>query len=486
MKIHNNTAAWNAVPPNGTMSERRFRSLVQNSFDLIAVIRNGLFAYVSPNVRRLLGYEVSFFDDCHSAALIHPEDLSTVAAYHQKVNSSEHTAFPPYRIRHANGSWLWMEATVIDLTADPSVNGIVINARDITERKAKDDQLQQLSLIAQATTNAVIITNLNEEIVWVNKAYTRLTGYSFEEAVGRRPFDLTTGPDSDPAVRERIRKKKSTGQIFQEERINYSKQGRKYWVEIQGQPVHNSQGEMTHYLVINRDITERKQLQEALLKEQKQRQKKITEQVIEAQEKEREEIGRELHDNVNQILTTVKLYIETVLADQEMAPALLPRSMNLIQSSINEIRKLSKELSAPTLGNITLVDSINELIETVTAAKDLKIEFSAENYCGHRLTKNHKLAIYRIIQEQISNTIKYAQATRLTITMEECAKGLLLCLSDNGIGFDPALPRKGIGLHNIITRMEALNGEVQIDSAPGKGVQLRIYLPLETAACDSN
>ena len=290
--------------------------------------------------------------------------------------------------------------------------------------------------------------------------------------LGKSIYELWPEPEASFHM-QHIRQAFGTGRLVTYDYPVRDKNGNVQFFE--GRIIKKNESEV---LVVVRDITEHKRLQEALLLEQKQRQKKITEQVIEAQEQEREIIGRELHDNVNQILTTVKLYIETALIDPVMQDRLIPRSMELVQASINEIRKLSKELSAPTLGKITLVDSITELIQSVTAANTLKIELNVEHFREDQLSKHQKLAIYRILQEQISNTLKYARASILIISLKIVAQRLELCLQDNGIGFDLSAPKKGIGLQNIINRVGAYQGKVQIDTAPGKGVHTMISFPL--------
>jgi signal transduction histidine kinase len=212
-----------------------------------------------------------------------------------------------------------------------------------------------------------------------------------------------------------------------------------------------------------------------MLEEEEKYQRLLTEQMITVQEREREWIGRELHDNVGQVLTTVKLYLETA-SRQGNAP-LISRSMQLINSSITEIRNLSHQLSAPTLGTHSLVDSINVLIETISFSTNLIIEFDHKAYTRH-VIKSQKLALYRILQEQLSNILKHAQATNIWITLAQSDGNIILTVKDNGKGFDVRVQTDGMGINNIISRTKVFDGTVQLNTAPGKGCLLEVTIPV--------
>lgn len=221
----------------------------------------------------------------------------------------------------------------------------------------------------------------------------------------------------------------------------------------------------------------RRKMAEKLMEEQQRHERQVTEEVIVAQEKEREEIGHELHDNVNQVLTTVKLYLELALHSPEAREELISKSMQLVMKSINEIRSLSHDLSAPTLGTRSLIDSIYALIETVSNSTGIKILFDHSS-CYASLVMDQKLAIYRITQEQLNNIVKHARASTVSIILSQTDKQTMLIIKDNGKGFNTFEKRNGIGLNNIISRAKVFNGNVDIESAPGKGCLLMVTLPI--------
>lgn len=232
-------------------------------------------------------------------------------------------------------------------------------------------------------------------------------------------------------------------------------------------------------LAVSRALNEEIKKHKAAREEaEKQRHKFITEAVIQAQETERSLIGLELHDNINQVLTTVKLHNEMVLEGVGEAQYILPRTVKYLQECINEIRSLSKRLSAPTLGKISLKESVADLIDTINETSKVKITFQS---CGleHQLLKRElHLGIYRILQEQLNNVLKHAEASEVFVHLECDEEHVRLSVTDNGKGFIPKSNKNGIGLINMQTRAESLNGSFEIESIPGRGCSMKVVVPV--------
>jgi signal transduction histidine kinase len=255
-----------------------------------------------------------------------------------------------------------------------------------------------------------------------------------------------------------------------------TKSGKAFTGEITYSKFLNANGR--HQLVMNiRDISGRRQMEQQLLREQKKYERKLTHQIILAQERERQAIGHELHDNINQILTTVKLYLELAHDRHELREQLLPRSATLVQACIQEIRALSHELCDPTHGPKTLVESIKALIDQVSASSSLDMQFNYDTY-KYYVDKDQHLAIYRILQEQLTNIIKHAEATEVNIDLFQDNQYTGIAVQDNGKGFHPQKSRQGIGLNNIQSRAKVLGGHMKIESAPGSGCLIEVRLPM--------
>jgi signal transduction histidine kinase len=205
-------------------------------------------------------------------------------------------------------------------------------------------------------------------------------------------------------------------------------------------------------------------------------QKRIARAVISAQEKERAGIGAELHDNVTQLLAASKLYLKGIEAQPENAHKFLLKCEEYIGTALQEIRKLSHALvGASRDKDIWLISSIDELTHDITSAKQIDVRFIHDAYHEDDMNEELKLVIYRIIQEQLNNILKHAEASKVEIELKEDAADLILSISDDGKGFDTIAKRHGIGLKNIKNRAGLYNGKVDIISSPGNGCKISIY-----------
>jgi two-component system sensor histidine kinase UhpB len=231
-------------------------------------------------------------------------------------------------------------------------------------------------------------------------------------------------------------------------------------------------------LVSGNDVTERLKAEADLARQRILQQKIITETSIQVQERERKEIGEELHDNINQVLATAKLYLDLAIAKHSLDSEYLANSRNNIMLAIEEIRKLSHTLVAPSLGNITLTEAIKELIHEIRLVTSLQLNLRAEHYDEAILDKDIKLMFYRIVQEQVNNIVKHSGADAATILLYTGIDYILLSLTDNGAGFDNTQKHEGIGLKNIRNRVGFYDGTVSIFSQPGKGCTLEVKIPL--------
>jgi len=370
---------------------------------------------------------------------------------------------------------IWLESSgQIIRDEKGNVQRFLIIHTDITERKKSEAELRKLSLIAEQTINAVVISDADRNIVWINKSCERLSGFTLEEAVGKSLNQVFDGPLTDPEKIEYTQRCFENREPFQIEVLNYKKNGDVYWADVACQPLFNEQGEFQYFFSISTDITERKKLEEEL---QSQR-KETTAAVIAAQEKERALVGQELHDNVNQVLTTVKLYTELCRDGVGDVKELMDKSVRLLQDSINEIRSLSKRLSAPSLGNIKVKESVAELIDSVMATNKVCIYLDTTSVEGLEIDNDLHIALYRILQEHLTNILKHADAKSVQIILGLENGKLSLQVTDDGKGFDSSKRRNGIGLTNMMLRAESMKGELSVKSAPGMGCELRVDFPL--------
>ena len=303
----------------------------------------------------------------------------------------------------------------------------------------------------------------NGTVLYWNKAAEEMLGKSRDEVIGKSLW--TCFPDGKELNFYTLYQ-----QAFQEQKTIHFEgyyPPRDTWAEMSVYPSANGLS------VYFKNINERKRLERELLEHQR----GLTSAVIVAQEQERSLISQELHDNVNQLLTSAKLYAGLGRDGMGEAAEMMEKSITLMQRAIDEIRKLSKQLSVSFVSTTALEDAIKELIETVAASNQLTITLHTELFTPVRENENIKLAVYRILQEHLTNMVKHAEAKHVEITLRQSLDKLTLVVVDDGKGFDTTQKSEGIGLRNMRSRAESLMGIFSIDSQPGKGSTLFVQLP---------
>jgi signal transduction histidine kinase len=220
---------------------------------------------------------------------------------------------------------------------------------------------------------------------------------------------------------------------------------------------------------------ERCRLEQEILDQKIQEQKRITRAILLAQEQERNRIGQELHDNICQILSTAKLYIDVAKEERPELTELVSYPLELIDNSISEIRALSKRSVTP-LKNIDLKELAQSLVSNLDNTTTIKTTFDYD-VSDQDLADDLKLNVYRIIQEQLNNIVKHSASKNVSLSVAADGNLIHVRVKDDGKGFDPNKKRTGIGISNMINRIESFNGQIKIESSPGNGCIVQIELP---------
>lgn len=394
------------------------------------------------------------------------------------VNKEEYLYTP-------EGDKIWLLTTRVPLQEEnDKVIGLVGISRDITDRKRIEESLrksiERYNIVSKATNDAIWDWDFElDSVIW-NDAVTSLFGYERKEIVGNSSWWKSHIYELDrDRVLSRIHKHIDEAiESWQDEYRFIAADGSLRWVLDRGYILLDEQHKPYRMIGAMMDVTERKKLQDELAAQSIARQKVVTEATIMAQEKERAEIGRELHDNINQILTTTKMYLDMALSEKDISDELMIKSHENISTAIEEIRILSKSLVPPSLGDIGLKEAVAEMITSLNRSQKIKIRFKTSGLATAIIPGNIQLMVFRIVQEQISNIIKHARASEADIKIAVSGADLRILITDNGIGFDPKKRGKGIGLMNITSRAEVHNGSVDILSSPGNGCTLKISIPL--------
>lgn len=203
--------------------------------------------------------------------------------------------------------------------------------------------------------------------------------------------------------------------------------------------------------------------------------------IIDTQEKERQYIGAELHDNVNQVLASALLVlgmIKNEKMNRKETLEFIEQGREHINGAIEELRKLSHELAPASFDNVTLENAFENLLQDFNIDKRFKIKFSFDQICN-KASDDIQINLYRIVQEQMKNIVKYADAGKIDIAVTRLNGSINLRVADNGKGFDIKAVKDGIGLSNIRKRAESLSGKLMLNSAPGKGCEIFVTIPVK-------
>jgi PAS domain S-box-containing protein len=226
------------------------------------------------------------------------------------------------------------------------------------------------------------------------------------------------------------------------------------------------------------DISKQKVLEEKLEQEIKLKEKQIAEAIEDAKDTERSDIGKELHDNITQLLGVSKLYLDMAKNGGENSEMYLSRSSEYTITAIEEIRNLTKGLTTDIIKNLGLSEAIDNVVRDTMEVNPVKISCTLKSFIEHSVNDKFKLNVYRIMQEQLNNILKHAKATKVIISLAQNKKSIILTVSDNGVGFDTGKKRKGIGVDNIKSRAASYNGTADFVSQPGQGCVLTATFPV--------
>ncbi len=249
-------------------SEKRFRALIENGTDLISLVGpDGTILYASPSTRRILGYAVEEYLGRNASELVHPDDLEhLLGRLPELLQKPDDIVTAEFRLRHKDGSWRWTESIGKNLLTEPGVRAIVVNNRDITERKRAEDELKRLKefneSIIQSMAEGIAVEDAQGHYTFVNLAAARMLGYTPAELVGQH-WTTMIPPDQWPIV-QAANERRARGEADRYELDLMRKDGFRFTVLVSGSPVFDTiMGHLMGTLAVFTDITERKRAEQA-------------------------------------------------------------------------------------------------------------------------------------------------------------------------------------------------------------------------------
>ncbi|MET0465053.1 MAG: two-component regulator propeller domain-containing protein [Chitinophagaceae bacterium] len=205
-------------------------------------------------------------------------------------------------------------------------------------------------------------------------------------------------------------------------------------------------------------------------------QQKIIKAQINGQEKERQLISTELHDSINQQLTTAKIYLDFAKSNDKMQTELIAKSETMVNDVINDIRSLCHSLTPPGLKDIGLKEALEDLLNPYLSVGKLQTHLRYD-LDPDELQEDLEFNLFRITQEQLNNITRHADATEVWFDFASDSTGIHASIRDNGKGFDLKKVQRGLGFNNIRNRLAIYGGKMDIRTAPGKGCTLQLFIP---------
>jgi PAS domain S-box-containing protein len=372
------------------------------------------------------------------------------------------------------------------------IAGCVLSMTDITERER---DLQALRLVKErfeiALRNspmAVFNQDLDLRYTWI---YNPALGYHSDEAIGKLDSDIFERAE-DAAVTQAMKQEVITTGVMRRKEVTIHSKGVDRCFDLVVEPLRDGDGRIAGVTCAALDITERKQADEDLrhsekVEMQRKQLQALAARLQRAREEERKKVARDLHDQIGQILTAIKMDITWVLRHlpdaQGTVRERIASSVKLINEGVLSVRSICSGLRPGILDDLGLEAAIewqgNEF------ASRTGISFNANVPASElRLDSERATAIFRIFQESLTNVARHAEATSICTTLFEDNDELVLTVKDDGKGFCEPEAGTSLGLLGMKERAQACGGDVQVSSSPGQGTAVSVRIPLRAADAD--
>lgn len=448
-------------------------------------------AYVSPSFTEMFGWQADEnkrFDQWHH--YVHPDERRATVDryYHTLYNTEEKIWEASYRFLKADGGYADVcDKAYILRNDEKKVLKVIGATQDVTALRKAEQELyksnERFDNMMKATHDLLWDWDLETGAVYRSKeGLKKVYGRAEDESLQTMEQWLARIHATDRKKLQALFNgllQAPHQETFEAEYRFQQADGSYAYVYDRGILLKNETGKPVRIIGAAQNISERKRLEEELLRRELEMKKRINQASVDSQEQERSEIGRELHDNINQVLTTTKLYLELAQANKDLTEELLVKSAANINNVINEIRQLSRSLMDPSIGDLGVVDSIHDLVENLNLTRKLRIDVCIDETIEERLNRKQKLTVFRIIQEALNNVIRHAAASRAVIRIRQKEEQVLLAVEDDGVGFAGTAVKKGAGLKNITNRVYLINGNFSLESRPGGGCSVNINFPVQ-------
>lgn len=460
----------------------------------------------SEELLNIFGATAKEFGDSLASALtlLHPDDRDRVRDDCEKSVRSGEDYQSYYRVVHPNGNIRLVYARGI-VAKDMYGNSVRLlgTAQDITERKQIENALQEsesrFRRLSEANIIGIIISDLQGHIVEANPIFLRLVGYSPEELQsGMVRWNTMTPPSHQRRAQRAISQLRREGAAIPWQQEFICKEGERVPVLMGAVLLEGSQERFIAFII---DLTAQKEAETSLLAASKElaeshkQLRALAAHLESLQEEARSRIAREIHDELGQSLTGLKMDLSwltrRLLPGSDQNPAELQEHIaemsNLIDNTIQSVRRICAELRPRILDDLGLEAAAEwqaQEFQKRTGIRCRLVSRLRTTLIHTTLEREISTAVFRILQEALTNVTRHANASQVTITLRHKADALVMTVKDDGQGFDPGavLTKNTLGLLGIQERALILGGKVEVKSAENKGTTIVLHIPLNQIA----
>ena len=346
----------------------------------------------------------------------------------------------------------------------------------VAEEALRLSESRLRKVVESVSDYAIFAMDVNSRITSWNRGAEKIFGWTEAEAIGKpgdmifTPEDIAKGePDKERAIAERDGR-------APDERFHVRKDGSHFYVSGVMTLLTDSRGEIAGYAKIARDMTERRNIERAL------QDKEMLQKLVAAQEEERKRFARDLHDELGQQLTVLRMKLDDIRSSCDDGD---------VEKKIDEIEKLARsvdegvdfmawEMRPASLDDLGLVVALEKFAKQWSYHSGIDAQLIGSTIRRVRFDPNIEINFYRITQEALNNVQKHAKATHVDIMLERRGEFLVLIVEDNGKGFNIKNKKyysKGIGLTGMRERAELIGGTLEIESSPRKGTTIFVSVP---------
>ena len=472
-------------------SEIRFRTLSRTApVGIFETDAHGSTTYVNET---WLQYSGMHFDEAMGDGwlrAVHPDDKDWLQqGWHSKTEMKSESV-SEYRIVDKEGKIRWVNGRAVPVfNNDGSVSGYIGITLDITEKKTSEERIinseESKRLILNSALDAIVIVDTASKIIFWNPQAENIFGWTAEEVTGKSLMQTIIPAEYEAAHRQGMQRFLQTGEgpILNRliEVTACNKEGSLFPIELSILPVEQETGKT--FCAFIRNITERRQA-ESSLKQSSEQLRELSRHLQKVREEERLRIAREIHDELGQQLTGLKMDVAWLMRktvqDDPVIKDKFDEALSLVDKAVQSIRRISTELRPSVIDDLGLNAALEWQVEEIGRRMDVEIEYK-NSFNDSNIHPDISIGIFRIMQESLTNIVKHAAAYKINIDISQAGNAIRLIVEDDGIGFDTNAKQDQLtfGLIGIKERTSMLQGECAIYSEPNTGTRIEVSIPLD-------